>query len=174
MCTSNLIEAMVNLFGHTRDRHHLTCTKDPAFLDRVARKHFIPLPCAAARYEILRSKYLELADCGTVVADRKESKGDLQSSQTPLDDGQQLVPLDRTILPHFLELVFQKYSEKDCEAQMLWQLAEKSQGLSGRTLRDLPEDSLSLYTTQDPCPIKVALAALSCGVEENLLTRQNL
>ncbi|KAL9126516.1 MAG: hypothetical protein Q9217_004440 [Psora testacea] len=175
MCTSNLIKAMVRKNSICQRRTTDLREKDPAFLDRVARKHFIPFPCAAARYEILRSKYLEMAKCGIVIvnASSREGEGDNDSSQTLLDDSHHQLspsPLDHNTLPHFLELPFQRYSASDCEAQQLWQLAQRCEGLSGRTLRDLPEDSLSLHTTRDPLPISEALTALSAGVEEHLVT----
>ncbi|KAL9103871.1 MAG: hypothetical protein Q9163_001108 [Psora crenata] len=170
MCTSNLMGAMVDIYtGKPKHSHE----EDPAFLDRVARKHFIPLPCSAARYEILRTKYLELAKCGIITAQRSacDGGGNNDSSETLLDDNsQRFTPLDHNILPHFLELPFQKYSADECEARQLWRLAERCEGLSGRTLRDLPEDSLSLHTTPDPCPIDAALVALSAGVAEQFVT----
>jgi len=39
-------------------------SQDPAFLDRIDKKQYIPEPCAEARYEILRTRYLALAECG--------------------------------------------------------------------------------------------------------------
>ena len=115
-----------------------------------------------------------MAKCGIIVAQRNEREGDNESSQTLLDDAQQYAPLDDEMLPIYKELALPKHSEVGCLAQQLWHLAEKSKGLSGRTLRDLPEDSVSVYTTQDPCLIGEALVALARGVEERLMTDESL
>ncbi|CAF9940264.1 hypothetical protein IMSHALPRED_001814 [Imshaugia aleurites] len=56
-CTSNSIDAV-----------------DSAFLDRIDVKEHIPGPGPRARYEILRSCYLELAQCGIIAPIRQSSE----------------------------------------------------------------------------------------------------
>ncbi|KAF6232364.1 hypothetical protein HO173_009469 [Letharia columbiana] len=71
-CTSNLIEAV-----------------DPAFIDRIDMKQQISNPGPRARYEILRSCYLELGQCGIIAPVRQplEAATLEQPSQEMLLDG---------------------------------------------------------------------------------------
>ena len=87
-----------------------------------------------------------------------------ESSQTLLDDSQ-YTTLGPETLPDFKELAFE---QEGSLALVLKRLAESSDGLSGRALSALPQDSLCLYVTEHPCPIQEALKALARGIEESL------
>ncbi|KAL9076826.1 MAG: hypothetical protein Q9161_000811 [Pseudevernia consocians] len=71
-CTSNLIKAV-----------------DSAFLDRIDVKQYIPDPGPKARYEILRSCYLDLAKCGIIAPTHQPSEATtfVQPAQEMLLDG---------------------------------------------------------------------------------------
>ena len=82
-----------------------------------------------------------------------------------LDNGQLYKALDPEALPPYRELPLEPEASP---ARMLKELADCSDGLSGRTLSELPEDSLCLYSAERPCPIQEALRVLSQGIEEVL------
>lgn len=176
-CTSNLINAM-----------------DSAFLDRIDTKQHIPDPGPRARYEILRSCYLELARCGIIAPIRQHSEdavvekftqemlldGDedelgtdsppppTRSSKGPESlEGFHIVD-DGDLPPHHLMMLHFPADEESLP-RTLWSIAAKSTKLSGRTLRRLPVMSLAMYARQDPCPIDEALRALSQAVEKESL-----
>ena len=65
--------------------------QDPAFLDRVDKKQYIPKPCAEARYEILRTRYLELAQCGIIASIKGTTHDKAPAIDEDLDESVLLV-----------------------------------------------------------------------------------
>ena len=51
-------------------------------------------------------------------------------------------------------------------ARRLWDIADKCDGMNGRTLCRLPALGLAMYTDRDPCPIEEALVALEKAVDD--------
>ncbi|MCJ1257091.1 hypothetical protein MMC24_004916 [Lignoscripta atroalba] len=162
LCTSNLIEAM-----------------DPAFLDRVDLKQYVPGPCAKARYEIYRMCYLELSQCGIIapvhyydegVASMVEGAGECESPGTVTFESGWHV-LDDDLMPAHDIMQLRYWSKLDSPARILWDIAEKSKNLSGRISRRLPALAMALHTNSDPCSIEDALEALSRAVDEELLSK---
>ena len=98
-----------------------------------------------------------------VVSSLENDQDGNESSQTLLDDSQQYTAMGTETLPDFKELAFE---QEGSPALVLKELAESCEGLSGRTLSALPQDSLCLYMTQNPCLIQEALKALARGIEE--------
>ncbi|KAL6716190.1 hypothetical protein ACLMJK_005756 [Lecanora helva] len=160
ICTSNLIKAL-----------------DPAFLDRVDKKQYVPLPNAEARYEILRIRCLELAKCGILAPIKDPMCSDSGSLSVPEDGSSpsrsnghhpQFRPLTPDVLPPYNRMMLRYFPDETSWPRKLWNIAEKNENLSGRTLHRLPILSLAMYARQDPCPMDEALDALSRAVDEEM------
>lgn len=135
--------------------------QDPAFLDRISRKHLIGPPCDAARYEILRQEYFKLARCGVVVGLHNYEVNDADSDSTMRDDSEKYQALDSKVLPDH-DLLILEFGNSP--AALLEKCAIWCKGLSGRAVAALPQDSISLYSKRYPCPISDALWALHLGI----------
>lgn len=94
---------------------NLTASIDSAFVDRVDLKLHIDLPIVKARYEILRSCILELQRVGIIEND-----------------------LDENTLLTFDKNQAKVNGQPNKLSMELFQCANESQGLSGRSLRRLP------------------------------------
>jgi hypothetical protein len=55
----------------------------------------------------------------------------------------------------------------DAYSTLLWDLAQQSTSLSGRTLRRLPYVALALYGKHDRCTVREALDALSRAISDH-------
>ncbi|KAI9876754.1 MAG: hypothetical protein M1830_005802 [Pleopsidium flavum] len=154
LCTSNLIVAMI---------------EDSAFLDRVDIKQYVPEPCGQACYEILRTCYIELVNCG-IIASLQEHEED--NTVQNADNQSQWQILDTIALPRYSDMVLNFWMDPTSAAKQLWNTAEKCAGLSGRTLRRLPALALALYTNSDPCPMNEALRALSQAVDDEFAAKK--
>ena len=100
---------------------NITDCVDDAFVDRVDWMVEIGLPCAEARYEILRSCVQELVRVGILNRHSTEEDGfDLLS---------------------YTQAVNMKVRKQDVPSEMLLDCANFSEGLSGRALRKLPLQS---------------------------------
>ncbi|KAL9098632.1 MAG: hypothetical protein Q9187_009623, partial [Circinaria calcarea] len=126
--------------------------------------------------------YFELAQCGIIApihyyedGDTCMVEGDPEcASPSTVTFQSRWHVLDKEVMPDF-ELMQLRYgSDVNAPAKKLWDIAENSKGLSGRTLRRLPTLALALHTTIDPCPIEEALRALSCAVNEELRAKTRL
>ncbi|MCJ1481784.1 hypothetical protein MMC06_001943 [Schaereria dolodes] len=155
LCTSNLIKAM-----------------DSAFLDRVDIKQYIPEPGARARYEIYRTSYIELARCGIIAPLRNQEDAHLINetaigiqSNTNVSENY-WDKLNDSILPPYDLMVLHCWTRLNCPARALWDVAERSNDLSGRALRRLPAMALAIYTNHDPCTIEEAVECLSRSVDK--------
>ncbi|MCJ1227528.1 hypothetical protein MMC12_004184 [Toensbergia leucococca] len=157
LCTTNLIKAM-----------------DHAFLDRVDVKQFIPNPCAKARYEIYRTSYLELAQCGIIaqVHHYETNNARISNDGTDSESPDTVIferhhqNLDEKLLPAYDLMQLHFGCELDSNPRKLWEVAKKSINFSGRTLRRLPVLALAMHTENDPCSFEEALTALSRAVED--------
>ena len=68
-----------------------------------------------------------------------------------------------------------RYSDLDTHpAKKLWDVAEKCESLSGRSLHRLPALALVLHTTSDPCSINEMMEALRIAVEDEVKTNEEL
>ncbi|KAK4986386.1 hypothetical protein LTR50_005364 [Elasticomyces elasticus] len=183
--TNQLLTALDRL----RDRHNIMvmCTSnmltaiDPAFLDRVDVKQHIPNPGPTAIYEIFRSCLNELIRTqlitsipdSTAVTDfggGSSGTGDYSSSPgSPFAssygaDSWEL--LDAVSIPSYAEMNVHLFNQPLAPARRLWQIAQKCDGLSGRTLRRLPFLALAMHTFGDVCSLHEALSALAAAVEQ--------
>lgn len=158
-CTSNLIN-----------------TIDPAFLDRVDVKQHISNPCPAAAYEIFRTSLNELIRCNLlapssdsddVVEDSDEVVqlvGDSPSiSSVP---GGDWILMDLYTIPTLLYMNVHLWNRTNCPARKLWRIAQRCEGLSGRTLRRLPFLALALHIHGESCTVHEGLAVLAMAVDE--------
>ncbi|KAK6438246.1 hypothetical protein LTR95_005555 [Oleoguttula sp. CCFEE 5521] len=130
LCTSNMIEAI-----------------DPAFLDRVDIKQYIPSPSTSAIYNIFRSCLNELVRSKLITAADK-------------------IP---TLATTHMTLL----NSPDSAGHRLCKLSERCAKLamSGRTLRRLPVLGLATYTWGAAQTLDNAVAALEKAVEQEVLSR---
>ncbi|MCJ1263299.1 hypothetical protein MMC22_003169 [Lobaria immixta] len=168
LSTSNLVKAM-----------------DPAFLDRVDIKQYVPQPSTQARYEIYRTCYLELARRSIIAPIQHFAKDDscTQNSLLPdmfecqspstLEPEESAHILDERSLPDHNSLYLSHWGKESSIVWKLWKIAEGSSSLSARTLRRLPTLSLAMYTRKDPCSIDEALVALERAVQEEKLVEKS-
>ena len=116
--------------------------QDPAFLDRVDIKQYIPQPCARARYEIYRTCYIELAKCGIIAPTLQFTKNDahtqnqthhgVSESQSPntLHFEENTYIIDDKSLPEYRLLQFRYWRDEGSIAWKLWTIAEDSTVMS--------------------------------------------
>jgi len=118
-------------------------SQDPAFLDRVDIKEHIPEPCAAARYEILRASYLEMAQSGIIALVQPrcyqdtEDMADHSMGSTPTlleDPSSEDHVLNDEDLPKFVLRVLKPFSDPGSLVQKLCAVVEETEvSLSIRT-----------------------------------------
>ncbi|KAL8735278.1 MAG: hypothetical protein Q9181_002870 [Wetmoreana brouardii] len=149
---------------------------DPAFLDRIDIKQYIPTPSTRIRYEIFRQCLLDLLDCKIITSTQGNSR--LQedvlgpTEESSLVDGYvhvQSEGQDSDTFPPFDAMQLNFRVREDSAPHKLWRVAEKSAGLSGRVLQRLPTQALAMHITFDPCSIAEALDALAQAVDEQQL-----
>ena len=173
LCTSNLISAI-----------------DQAFLDRVDIKQLIPCPSPAAIYNIFRSCLNELIRSNVVdVAALQASPGKRtstsrasasESSSSPHKISTRSNPVasspDSWVttvapeVPTLSEMKIRLVDQPCSPGRRVWVLAQKCEGLSGRTLRRLPILGLAMYTWGGACSLDDAVSALEAAVEQELMT----
>lgn len=179
LCTSNLIHAI-----------------DPAFLDRVDIKQLIPSPSPAAIYNIFRSCLNELVRSSLVnVADQQVSVRASTSSSATLSSSPRK-PVTRSkkatgkaktqtkapssspepwdivsapSIPTFSATQVSQFSKTPSAGRRVWEIAEKCEGFSGRTLRRLPILGLAMYTWGGNCSLDDAVSALEAAVDQELM-----
>lgn len=61
------------------------------------------------------------------------------------------------------------WAQPEHPSNSLWELAQKCESLSGRTLRRLPYLALAMYTYADKCTIEDALKALTLAIDSERL-----
>ncbi|KAK5134309.1 hypothetical protein LTR08_006738 [Meristemomyces frigidus] len=176
LCTSNLIGAI-----------------DQAFLDRVDIKQLIPCPSAAAIYNIFRSCLNELIRSNVVhvaalqvsaspankrrAISRAATSGSSSSpfkavtrSKTPVASSPEAWKMVAAPeVPTFSEMKI-RFTDLPSSPGRVWALAQKCEGLSGRTLRRLPILGLAMYTWGGECSLDDAVSALEAAVEQELMT----
>ncbi|KAL1956152.1 hypothetical protein VTO42DRAFT_7587 [Malbranchea cinnamomea] len=153
LCTSNLITAL-----------------DSAFLDRVDIKQFVPHPSPSVIYEIYKSCLEDLCRCGLIAGSSFDVIGvEPDNPETPLKYVCQ--PAEYLALPSYGETLLSYQLFPESVPKQLYDVAQASIGLSGRTLRRLPALSLVLHTGSSTCTIEEALAALRKGLDEELRVR---
>ncbi|KAF1814875.1 AAA-domain-containing protein, partial [Eremomyces bilateralis CBS 781.70] len=152
MCTSNIVSAL-----------------DRAFLDRVDDIQHIKSPSKNVAYEIFRSCLTELVRCGIFTPDASSttaSPTSLSSDQSEweLVQGMSLARLEEVRMEIWNQPVPPAYAHP---SKRLWEIAQKCEGWSGRTLRRLPIRALAKYTYGD-CSIDDALDAMAMLVDERM------
>jgi len=123
---------------------NITEAIDLAFVDRADIKQYIGPPSTAARYEILRTCVNELIRVGIVQADGPLGK------HTDM--------------------------KKNATSDMhnLMKVAEKCEGLSGRTLRKLPFIAHAMFVAAMVTPITKYLQALLAAVAKETASRSQM
>ncbi|KAI5308086.1 hypothetical protein KEM55_006618, partial [Ascosphaera atra] len=138
---------------------------DSAFFDRIDIKQHIPHPSARIIYDIYRSCLVNLNQCNLI----QGACFDVTQSEPSRPDS----PLRYVIheapdlsLPGWTDMLLWYQIFPESVPKKLADIARKSEGLSGRTLRRLPALALVLYTSRTVCSIGQALEALEKAVEE--------
>lgn len=129
---------------------NITGAIDLAFVDRADIKQYIGLPSPAAIYKIYRSCVEELVRTRIISSAEK------------------LFSL------HNLELTQYVGNAATQSSLRLWQLAQASRGLSGRTLRKLPFLAHALYVTESSATMVEFLEALEGAVSKQFQDRTDL
>ena len=141
---------------------------DGAFLDRVDIKFHIPPPTPLARYEILRQRLLALGSSDLLTGHSSR----LSSAYSDLSDSSHNIFSDSTALSSWLPpypTFLLRYSDVDGHpAKLLWEISEKCDLVSGRTLQRLPVLAMVLHTTEEPCGIDEMMIALAAAVDQEL------
>jgi len=182
ICTSNLIDAI-----------------DSAFLDRADIKQLIPSPSPAAIYNIFRSCLNELVRSSLIdssvesnppainlapstpppktskpatrTSKNKRKLDDIDAVEVPSSssaDTWSLISKPQSI-PTFSEMKVKFSNLPSSPAHRVWTLAQRCQGLSGRTLRRLPILGLAMYTWGGVCSLPEAVSALEKAVEQEMV-----
>ncbi|TLD39454.1 pachytene checkpoint component Pch2 [Venturia nashicola] len=153
-CTSNMMGAV-----------------DAAFLDRVDVKQFVGNPSSKAAYEIFRSCLNELVRCGILLPNNVDPSQDeddpMSLIQYPSSPPSTNSP-PPSFFPSLLEVNVHLWDQPQAPGKKLWDIAQKCDGLSGRTLRRLPFLSLAMYTYSEECSVDEGLEALQLAVTEEL------
>ncbi|XP_037078013.1 pachytene checkpoint protein 2 homolog isoform X2 [Pollicipes pollicipes] len=129
---------------------NITGAIDLAFVDRADIKQFIDLPSPAAIYKIYRSCVEELVRTRIISSAEK------------------LFSL------HNLELTQYVGNAATHSSLRLWQIAQASRGLSGRTLRKLPFLAHALFVSTPSATMAEYLAALEAAVAKQFQDRTEL
>ncbi|XP_043216290.1 pachytene checkpoint protein 2 homolog [Amphibalanus amphitrite] len=129
---------------------NITGAIDLAFVDRADIKQFIDLPSPAAIYKIYRSCVEELVRTRIISSAEK------------------LFSL------HNLELTQYVGNAATQSSLRLWQIAQASRGLSGRTLRKLPFLAHALFITTPSATMCEFLSALEAAVAKQFQDRTEL
>lgn len=155
LCTSNLITAL-----------------DSAFFDRIDIKQFIPHPSVRIIYEIYSSCFVALNKSGLV---RGAAFDVVVADPIPPDTPSTLqcisLPAETLQLPGWSEMQLSYQIFPDSAPRRLADVAQASQGLSGRALRRLPALALVMYTDAVCCDIGQAVNALGRAVEHEIATK---
>lgn len=130
---------------------NVTGAIDLAFVDRADIKQYIGPPSPAAIYGIYRSCLQELIRAGII-----------KSSQFSILD--------------LRALEFMRFVENDVtkDSLQLREIAMKSHGLSGRTLRKLPFIAHAVYVQKDKVSLPEFLSALDKAVQQQFRERDDL
>ncbi|KAM3415060.1 hypothetical protein BST61_g10195 [Cercospora zeina] len=151
LCTSNLLGAI-----------------DPAFLDRVDIKQFVPSPSQPAIYNIFRS-CLNALVVGT--AAKGTSCPSWAGEGSPTDPPPECESPDEPpepSIPTLEEMQIAYHDQPQAACQRLWAIARKCEGFSGRRLRRLPIHGLAMYTWCSTYSLDDAVTALEAAVDEEL------
>jgi len=129
---------------------NITGAIDLAFVDRADIKQYIGPPSTRAIYSIYLSCMKELTKCGVI------------------NSTDQLLDIRALEVTRFLQSNATRSSLK------LYEIASKSQGLSGRTLRKLPFMAHALYLQGCPVSLDEYLEAMSKAVDHQFKEREEL
>lgn len=126
-------------------------------MSRVEVNQYVPSPCAAERYSIIRSCLIELQRCGKIKPDEQTVETNKQAAErhSELDQDEltedEVTPIggDDDIyghvhVPSYGEMLTTPKTKADKLTQQMESLSIESEGMSGRDLRRLPTLALSL------------------------------
>jgi hypothetical protein len=181
LCTSNLINAI-----------------DPAFLDRVDIKQLMPSPSPEAIYNIFRSCLNELVRASLIdlaatesasrpaiapsspppaeppapkrraIARSKAKQTTPPPSEVPPQSSSPWTVLEPVTIPPFAEMMILHHDKPQSPGRLIWGLAQKCEGFSGRMLRRIPILGLAMHTWGGDCSLHDAIAALDAAIEQEL------
>ncbi|KAH0558906.1 hypothetical protein GP486_004467 [Trichoglossum hirsutum] len=152
LCTSNLIKAM-----------------DPAFLDRVDLKQYIPEPSAPAAYSIMRTCIVELQRCGIIC--QPEEAASVQGDPSRPDTN--VASTSDSLVPLYDVANMNKFDPHAVGTKLLG-IADRCRGISGRKLRRLPVLAHSFYIQHERCNIHEFLSALARTVGDEIESNMHI
>lgn len=168
---------------------NLTGAVDLAFVDRADIKQYIGLPPVEGRFEILRSCILELIRVGIITAPPNNDKAGSnrvaayrevlsslhrrQYTNTSDNSGDTSMAEDHASSENGPSQKVNNSSYLDA-GKILLLCAQKSEGLSGRTLRKLPFQSHALFVRSKSAPLCTFLQGLLNGIDREHASRENL
>ncbi|KAL8776983.1 MAG: hypothetical protein Q9194_002814 [Teloschistes cf. exilis] len=177
----SLTASRVQLLGSDEPKDAM---RDPAFLDRIDIRQYIPSPGTKTRYEIFRQCYLDLLECKVISLTKSGTSAENDMLGRTAKDA---VVIHEEGPEHFCEQASEMIPTYDAMrlrahgdssanefsvSNKLWTVAEKSAGMSGRVLQRLPVQALAKHVAVDPCSIEEALDALARLVDEQRLEIQ--
>ncbi|KAI4222831.1 MAG: hypothetical protein L6R36_005863 [Xanthoria steineri] len=153
LCTSNLMGSM-----------------DPAVLDRIDVKQYVPLPSVRINYEIFRRCYLDLLARKVIIPLEPDSGETLMDGECIPLSHDDFASQPSEAIPGWeamqASMALSRQPKEISIPYRLCKLAEKSIGLSGRVIHRLPMQAIAMHTKFDPCSCEEALDALSQFMNE--------
>ncbi|KAK8216827.1 hypothetical protein M8818_001790 [Zalaria obscura] len=154
---------------------------DPAFLDRIDVKQYIPSPSATVAYDILRSCLNELVRTQLISAEPFTYSHVSSDSSSPAQPSSDAVTgsgspgsesswelIGESTIPSYAEMSVRLWDQPRAPGRRVWSIAQKCEGVSGRTLRRLPFLALAMYMWVDVCSLPDAITALEAALVQEL------
>jgi len=123
--------------------------QDPPFLDRITIKQFVPNLAHGSRYAIFRTCLEDFQSAGFIAFS--------------------MVLSDADRIPSWFDMTAAaRAAEPNTPGARLYELAGGCQGMSGRTLSNLPWVALTMYTRRVPCAMDEVISALETAIFHEL------
>ena len=187
LCTSNLIEAIDPAFLDRVDIKQLIPSPSPAAiynifrscLNELVRSSFVDLAAAQISPRSLEPKTPTRA----VPPARKPAPRTTRSAKSkapppakapaapPTSSPEPWTVVSAPVIPPFAEMMIYYNAKAKSPGGRVWDLAQKCEGFSGRTLRRLPILGLAMYTWGGDCSLDDAVSALEAAVEQEWLVK---
>lgn len=185
-CTSNLISAVVSFQPSlTQETCRVTHPrgKDPAFLDRVDVKQFVPVPGSEVAYELLRAPLNEFMRCALITAPSTStstisSRANIDAlavvdNDVQMQNGSSAATAAQRVADENDDQASFRFPSLDelvvygsGMGERLMDIAARCVGMSGRNLRRLPFMSLAMHTYGGAVSVDEALDAIQRCVGE--------
>ncbi|GAB5032997.1 pachytene checkpoint protein 2 homolog [Nannochloropsis oceanica] len=152
---------------------NVTQALDEAFLDRCDLKLHVGLPRPEGRYAILRSALVELMRCGVIIPRMHlPERVELLPSLAAATYSTSLPPQHQQHQQHQQHNQQRQQQQAPGVRQLLLQLVERTEGMSGRGLRKLPLLAHSLMAAPRTVGLDVFLGAMDEAVRQGRIERE--